>query len=161
MWKTRDTIIASLNEALWIPGSSKTYVLINFIFICRNKTRIKQASIHTNHFSITSTVQHRRHFRDWAGGQTTENYRLGPESHFLTFCLQLKWAVMLRSNSKENRHFLNHNTPNCSGTAMRWRQLICSPRQQVDNSSRLSNLDNKRELQFYSSDGSHKKRTWE
>lgn len=126
MQKTRDTFIVSLNEAFWIPGSSETCVLINCIFICRNKTSIKQASIHTNHFSLTSTVQHCHHFRDWAWWQNTENYRLGTESHFLTLYLQLKLVVMLRSSSKESRHFLNHTTLNCSSTVMRWRQLICS-----------------------------------
>ena len=83
MQKTRDTFIVSLNEAFWIPGSSKTCVLINCIFIRRNKTRIKQASIHTNHFSLTLTAQHCHHFRHWAGWQNAENYRLGTESHFV------------------------------------------------------------------------------
>lgn len=93
MQKTRDTFIASLTEAFWIPGSSQTRVLINCIFICRNKTRIKQASIHTNHFAVTLTVQRCHRSRHWAGWRNTDNYRLGTERHFWTFCFQLELPV--------------------------------------------------------------------
>lgn len=50
MQKRWDTSILGLDEAFWIPGS---WVLINYSFSCRNKTGIKEASMHTKHFSLT------------------------------------------------------------------------------------------------------------
>lgn len=103
MQRTRDTFIVSLNEAFWIPGSSKTCVLINCIFICRNKTRIKQASIHTNHFSLTLTVRHCHHFRHRAGWQNMENCRLGTESRFVNiiFTAEISGDARVKQQGKQ------------------------------------------------------------
>lgn len=139
MQKRWDTSILGLNEAFWIPGS---WVLINYSFPCRNKTGIKEASTHTRHFSLTRTGL--PSFQGLSRRQDTRSYGLGTERHFLMSYLEEESVVMLRKESSPSQ------------AELQW-----FLRQQADNSSRPSNLDNKRALQFYSSDGSHKKCTWE